>query len=510
MRYIILLILLAFSQGFFSDINSLAQVNTGRLDFEMPDFRNEPTDPIERTREEIIAQGIEQYKKAMQFETNDPVNAYRNYIFANYNYHKAAKKKYRKLEKKLSKEQLGDVSYEVASIIAVTMNSTVELREINVLKTLRPNDMYKHQIEWLEKAVKNDHTAAMLDLAEDRANMQREGQALKLLKKAAKLGNLDADYQLAIRYLYGNGVDKDREFARELVEKLAAKNHEPSKYALSSIHYFPEVLAEQGNLEAQNIVATNLFKNALRNMINGRYGAKDRSPDLFAHSWYWFEKAAEQGSGYAMHFIAMYNYYGLGTEKSEALFVKWLKDAAQTDYEPAKVNIGYLIENGIGFQKSEQKAMEIYTKNANDDVVGAQSILGRLYKSGELVGKDLKKSLYWLNKAAEKNDKVSQYLLCTYYSEGPEQSRDYIEAYKWLRIFTSGRDVYLTGPDGIMLATPHMMKSIKIIASKLTQEQKEATEKKAREWINAHPLEEQSLLTRNYLGIYRNVDLHVW
>lgn len=511
MRDFYFLILLALSQSLFTDFSCLAQVKTGNVDLGIPDLRIRPSVKTERNREEIIAQGIEQFKKATELENTDPVNAYRNYIFASYNYQKDAQKKYKKLEKSLTKEQIGDVAYEVASILADTMNGFVKLREINALKTLNLNQMYKQKNEWLEIAVKNNNTQAMLEFAEVKSNTRKDGQAIKLLEKAAELGNLDANYQLALRYLYGNGVDKDKEYSRELFEKAAKLNHEASKSALTSIHYFPEIMAEQGNRDAQYIVATNLFREAVRNIIDTRYAAKNRSPEIFAKSLYWFDKAAEQGSGYAMHFLAMYNYYGLGTERNEALFANWMTKAAQADFEPAKVNMGYLIENGIRIQKSGLKAMEIYTKNADEGVVSAQSILGRIYKRGnEFVGKDLEKSLYWLKKAADQNDKVSQYLLCTYYSEGPEQVRDYVEAAKWLRIFTSGKDVYLSGPEGIMLYIPELMKSVKIIETEITKEQIKDIIKIANEWIISHPVDEQSQYSRNYFDIYRDVDFHVW
>ncbi len=80
------------------------------------------------------------------------------------------------------------------------------------------------------------------------------------LEKAAQKGHAPAQYQLAVMYYTGEGMEQNTQRARELLEKAAQKGHAPAQYLLALMYYKGE-------------------------------GGKTDKPQ----ARYWLEKAAQQG-----------------------------------------------------------------------------------------------------------------------------------------------------------------------------------------------------------------------
>ncbi len=135
------------------------------------------------------------------------------------------------------------------------------------------------------------------------------------LKKAAQKGHAPAQYQLAVMYYTGEGMEQNTQRARELLEKAAQQGYAPAQYLLALMY------------------------------SNGA-GMEQR---YTARAIEWYEKAAQQGYAPAQYLLAEMYYKGEGgkTDKPQARY--WLEKAAQQGFDPAKTILEML------FKKKEKQ-----------------------------------------------------------------------------------------------------------------------------------------------------------
>jgi len=68
---------------------------------------------------------------------------------------------------------------------------------------------------------------------------QEEGNGevnVTILEQMAERGNADAQFELGIRYLGGEGLEKDEKKAAEWLQKGAVQGHLPSMNALGTVY----------------------------------------------------------------------------------------------------------------------------------------------------------------------------------------------------------------------------------------------------------------------------------
>src|SRR6266498_759473 len=79
----------------------------------------------------------------------------------------------------------------------------------------------------------------------------------------------------------------------------------------------------------------------------------------------------------------------------------WYQKAAEQGHVGSQNYLGYLHEEGVGTEKNLEKAFYWYQKAAENEYGFAQNNLGCLYEKGEGTKKNLEKAFYWYNRAAE-------------------------------------------------------------------------------------------------------------
>ena len=96
-------------------------------------------------------------------------------------------------------------------------------------------------IFWLEKAIKQGHVRAMLELAyiyDDKENgYYNKQKAIEWYTRAANLGNASAEFNLAFFYHSGDGVEQDIAKACALWKSAADKGHESAKHNYEVVTY---------------------------------------------------------------------------------------------------------------------------------------------------------------------------------------------------------------------------------------------------------------------------------
>ena len=116
--------------------------------------------------------------------------------------------------------------------------------------------------------------------------------------------------------------------------------------------------AEKGEVEAQLKLA-------------GYYAlGQGELEQSYEKSFYWTNKAAEQGNPNAQGILGVYYYEGIGVEKSYSRAVYWYTKAAEQGNPNAQGMLGACYYEGKGIEKSKNKAIYWFRKaceNFNDD-----------------------------------------------------------------------------------------------------------------------------------------------
>ena len=122
------------------------------------------------------------------------------------------------------------------------------------------------------------------------------------------------------------------------------------------------------------------------------------------------EKGGAQ-SQFQMGLAFFLGQFGLATNPVEA--VKWLRKAAEQNYDLAQCNLGFCYESGQGVAKDYTEAVKWYRKAAEQNLVLAQCNLGCCYAKGQGVAKDYVEAYKWNLLAAGQGDESAKEAMTT-------------------------------------------------------------------------------------------------
>lgn len=143
-------------------------------------------------------------------------------------------------------------------------------------------------------------------------------------------------------------------------------------------------LASAGNVDAQYNLAFQLA-------VLGHSGAETASAPqgkLFQQSFHWYVRAAKQGHVDAQHNLAICFYHGIGVEKNDRKFKKWMWAAARAGDTDSMAKLGVYYYNHREFDE----AVPLLTQAAEKDEATACVLLGNCYQDGAGVEKNLVKA----------------------------------------------------------------------------------------------------------------------
>ena len=201
-------------------------------------------------------------------------------------------------------------------------------------------------------------------------------EAKKWYQKAADKDFASAQYNLALMYANGQGVQQD------------------NKQAL----YWYQRSADQGLASAQY--------NLARLYFSGQGVQQD-----YRKAVYWYQKAAGQGNANAQFNLAHRYGAGQGVQKDSKQAVYWYQKAADQGHADAQYLLGFMYNGGIGVQKDYKQAAYWFLKAAAQGIADAQYNLAYKYANGQGVQQDNKQALYWFQQSAAHGHKEAINLL---------------------------------------------------------------------------------------------------
>lgn len=164
---------------------------------------------------------------------------------------------------------------------------------------------------------------------------------LTILDKAVK-GNVEAQYQLGLRYLKGLSIPENHPLAIEWLEKSAEKGNEDAQYLLGTC-YENGVGVERNLSQAVRL----------------------------------YERSAWAANRYAQYALAEFWAYSNKFDQA----VPWYTKSARQEYPPAQLALGKCYINGNGCTKDDRTGLDWVSRSARKSYKPALDFLKSMGKS---------------------------------------------------------------------------------------------------------------------------------
>ena len=192
----------------------------------------------------------------------------------------------------------------------------------------RAEEEYKKAVIWFTKAAENDYPHAQYQLADkyyygegvdkNLTKDKRWKKAVEWYTKAANQNDAKAQNSLGLRYYYGEGVDKDPTEAVKWYRKAANQGNATAQNNLAIMYYDGEGIDP-------NLTESERWKEAIK----------------------WYRKAAKRGNATAQNNLAIMYNRGEGVSKNLEMAARWYFRAAQQGNSIAQANLGLNFDQGL-------------------------------------------------------------------------------------------------------------------------------------------------------------------
>ena len=207
------------------------------------------------------------------------------------------------------------------------------------------------------------------------------------LRQLADRGSADAEFEMGIRYLGGEGLEKDPAKAATWLQKAADQQH-------------PGAMNAVGTLYEEGIGV-----------------AKDEKK-----AFDWYQKAAKSNFPLAEQNLAECYENGRGVDKNEKESLRWLSKAAHQELPQAQAQYAWRLEHGQGIDKSTHEAAEWYLRAAQQGLVTAMTHLAYMYYTGIGVPLDYRRAEAWYRRAGRSQDPWAHNDLAWFLATCPDES----------------------------------------------------------------------------------------
>lgn len=255
-------------------------------------------------------------------------------------------------------------------------------------------------------------------------------QAFSDFEKAAESGKVEANLYLGLLYGYYGYPQQDYELARKYYE--ACGDNPYARICLSML-YISGQGVEKNKEKAVELVSSVIESGVVEGYLVSGIAAADENDYILALEC--FHKVLD-GTEPVFMAVAMNNLgiiyeKGLGVEQDYAEAMEWFEKSAALNNTTAMSNIGFLYGDGLGVEQDYAKAMEWFEKSAALYNSSAMNSIGYLYENGFGVAQDYAKAMEWYEKSAALNDSAAAGNIGVYYYNGFSVDQDYAKAMEW-------------------------------------------------------------------------------
>lgn len=296
-------------------------------------------------------------------------------------------------------------------------------------------------LEYYEAAALQNYPEAFTQLGEHFAFRENDDvKAGDYFDKGAALGDPRAMHILSSIYMGGTLRTRDKEKAHNLLKTSAEKKYLPAYFDLAMSYMWGNGVTqgiekaiewlEKSAIEANDARA---MESLAQILIDQRSGYLTRVADLdsIESGIKWRKKAATLNDATAQFNLFVHYYNGDHVSASKTEAIKWLKASAKNGSLVGQYELGRQYINGWDVPKDHKKAFALYNSAAKGGHVEAIRAVGACYMIGMGVEKNAASALEWLKRVP---DKDSAFLIGAVYMHGGigvPQDRDLAE--EWFR-----------------------------------------------------------------------------
>jgi TPR repeat protein len=285
-----------------------------------------------------------------------------------------------------------------------------------------------------------------------------EAKAVHLYRKAAEMGNSEAQTRFAEALFDGRGVKRDPAGSRVWLEKAARQGNARAECDLG-------VMLKNG-LDTPQDLANGLRRlqtaarlgDAYAEDYLGQYAENglvgDPSPsEAYMH----YVKSSEMGSAWGAYNVARMHERGIGVGQNSAEALRWYMKVASIENPEltsqwgdlrseaegiarANFRIGDMYAGGTGVPVDSREAEKWYKRGVDMESEAAWAgwsiahvSLANAYLQSKGVPLDYGEAMYWMRKAAEHGYRQAQVNLGSLYRDGQGAPQSYGEAMHWYR-----------------------------------------------------------------------------
>lgn len=285
-----------------------------------------------------------------------------------------------------------------------------------------------------------------------------EAKAAHLYRKAAEMGNAEAQTRFAEALFDGRGVARDPAGSRVWLEKASGQGYARAKCDLG-------VMLKSGLDTAQDLAnglrylqAAALLGDAYAEDHLGQFAESglisDPSPsEAYLH----YLKASDMGSAWGTYNIARMHEHGIGVDKNPTEALRWyMRVASMGDPDllgqwsdlrseaaaiaGANFRSGEIYASGNGVPKDIREAERWYKRGVDMGSAAARAgwlmahvYVANAYLQSKGVPRDYGQAMHWMRKAAEQGYRQAQVNLGSMYRDGQGTPQNYGEAMHWYR-----------------------------------------------------------------------------
>jgi len=277
--------------------------------------------------------------------------------------------------------------------------------------------------EWYQKAADQGSTEAFYLLGQIYGDktwpLHDPKQSFQFTRRAAKAGDAKAQVALGFKFIEGQGV--------------AINSDEGERWARRGVSALEALITKEPSNEARiRILAVAIYGTWFGDHF---FHEGHLSPKEAAKAIYWYEKAAQHGTGaIALDAQSKLGFIHETETKNYAEAVKWYRMAVEAGSAPAQRTLGNLYFNGLGVAQSSTEALKWYLLAAQGGDPDAETLIGHIYEDGSGVAQDYAEAARWYRSASEQGEAYAQGHLAYLCLEGLGVPRDYVEAYKWANL----------------------------------------------------------------------------
>lgn len=233
--------------------------------------------------------------------------------------------------------------------------------------------------------------------------------------------SVNAQIELALKYIDGDSVAKDEQKGISILENLAKQGNAKAQFNVGEVYATDSVNMNKA-VYWYSEAAKQEYVPALNALYEAYYKGNGVEQNKKVAISY-LERAVAKGDAGAQTTLGDCYNRGDGVEKDSAKAVALFRSAAEQGYPIAQFNLGVCYSDGIGVKKDLQQAIYWFTKVAEQGYIDAQICLGVCYATNG-TGRDLSKAVYWYTKAAEQGNSDAQLVVGTSYANGDGVKQD--------------------------------------------------------------------------------------